>query len=192
MNKYYGLLELRNLAMPCIQWREFSQDISFNSDCLWTVRAANQYGMDIPLPCKLGISSDEMQLYASALSAKYDLVIVSEYFFASISGVLLISLDEIIIEWTYGDSQRLTRHGYVEETMQLSFQNNTTTTHKLDGKIVDELTQYARSIRYRYRDELLSSRVVVLEWSVIAPNRTKAPSYHYLAGDLIFYDFRIA
>ena len=193
MNKYLGLLELKSLPLPCIEWEEFKMDSHFNEDCLWTVRVANWKGVDISLPCRLGITSQEVTEYASKLSAQYDLVTVSEYFFAQISGVLLVDFDNFVIEWTYGDSQRLTRHGFVEETIYLHFSNLTMGKSKLDEAITEKLYQYAHLIRYSYRDDLLSSKSVVLEWSLTAPAevRDSCRKYHYSADQLIFYDFRI-
>lgn len=193
MNKYLGLLELRRLPLPCIQWEEFKMGCHFSEDCLWTVRVANREGVDTSLPCKLGITSDEVVQYALRLSSQYDLVIVSEYFFAHISGVLMVNFDELIIEWTYGDSHRLTRQGFVEENIHLRFPTPAIGKSKLDETIVKKLYQYANLIWYRYRDNLLSNKSVVLEWSLTAPANIKDSSkkYHYSAGQIIFYDFRI-
>jgi len=193
MNKYLGLLELKKLPLPCVQWEEFKVGRHFSEDCLWTVRVANREGVDTSLPCKLGITADEVVQYASKLSSKYDLVIVSEYFFAHISGVLMVNFDGLIIEWTYGDSHRLTRHGIVEENIHLQFPALTMGKNKLDEAIVKKLYQYANLIRYLYRDDLLTSKSVVLEWSLTAPAEMKdfSKKYHYSADQIIFYDFRI-
>lgn len=193
MNKYFGLLELKSLPLPCVEWEEFKTDSHFNQDCLWAVRVANWKGVDISLPCRLGITSKEVIEYASELSLQYDLVIVSEYFFSKISGVLLVNFDDFVIEWTYGDSHRLTRHGFVEETICLHFSNLTIGKSKLDEAITKKLYQYAHTIRYLYRDDLLSSKSVVLEWSLTAPAEVKdfSRNYHYSADQLIFYDFRM-
>lgn len=193
MNKYLGLLELKSLPLPCIEWEAFKTGSHFNEDCLWTVRVANWKGVDISLPCRLGITSKEVTEFASKLSSQYDLIIVSEYFFAKISGVLLVCFDDFVIEWTYGDSHRLTRHGLVEESMYLHFSNLVTKKSKLDEAITKKLYQYAHSIRYHYRDDLLSDKAVVLEWSLTdsAESKDSCRSYHYSAGQLIFYDFRI-
>jgi len=127
------------------------------------------------------------------MSSQYDLVIVSKYFFAQISGVLLVDFDSFIIEWTYGDSHRLTRHGIVEETIYLHFSNLTMEKSKLDKAITKKLYQYAHLIWHLYRDDLLSNKFVVLEWSLTAPAEVKdsSRSYCYSANQLIFYDFRI-
>lgn len=193
MNKYLGLLELKSLPLPCVEWEEFKTDSHFDKGCLWAVRVANLNGVDISLPCRLGITSKEVTEYASKLSLQYDLVIVSEYFFAKISGVLLVDFDNFVIEWTYGDSHRLTRHGFVEETIYVHFSNLTTGKNKLDESTTKKLYQYAHSIRYLYRDDLLSSKSVVLEWSLTAPTEAKSfnRGYHYSADQLVFYDFRI-
>ena len=196
MNKYRGLLELKSLPLPCIEWvewEEFKANKYSNIDCLWTVRAANLKGADFSLPCTLGITLEEATEYASKLSLKYDLVILSEYFYAKISGVLLVNFDSFIIEWTYGDSHRLTRHGFVEETIFGYFSNLTASKSKLDEAITNKLCQYAHSIRYYYRDDLLTSKSVILEWSLTAPLEIESfsRSYRYSAEQLIFYDFRI-
>lgn len=191
MNKYFGLLELKHMGIPCIEWQEYTNDILLDSNCKWTVRVANRYGKDTSLPHKIGISASDAYITARTWKNKYDLVIISEFFKAKISGNLLISYNSVAIEWVYGNSTDLTRKGFLEENIQITFcediQNKNTL---LDKSVFLKLMQYAVYIKNKYMENLLDGKAAILEWSIIECDRNVAKC-NYIEGELIFYDFRI-
>ncbi len=191
MNKYVGLLELKHIGIPCIEWQEYSNDIFLDSNCKWTVRVANRYGKDTSLPHKIGVSASDAHITARIWKNKYDLVIISEFFKAKISGNLLISYNSVVVEWVYGNSTDLTRKGLLEENIQLTFSEDIQSKNTLLGKSVfSKLMQYAVYIKNKYMENLLDGRAVILEWSITEYDRGVVKC-NYKEDELIFYDFRI-
>lgn len=191
MNKYHGLLELKYLGLPCIEWYEYSEEIILNENCKWTVRVANRYGKDTSLPYKIGISAPDAYKIASSWIKKFDFVIISEYFEAKISGNLLITYDNVVIEWVKGNSTDLTRKGVWEENIQLAYREDITNKITLlDKTIFSKLIQYAICVRNKYLDILLDRMTVILEWSIIGWDES-IMEYNYKENEIIFYDLRM-
>lgn len=193
MNKYEGLMELSHLGVPCIEWNEYNSDMELSENVLWTVRVANKYGKDMCFPCKLGVSANEALEYADHLNDRYDLVMISEYFSADISGNLGILADKIVIEWTYGNSRNLTEYGFFEESISITdredFENKDS---RLNKKVYEKLFQYGINIKNTYRGFVIDNKFVILEWSIIAePEESQCQKQGYKGGKLIFYDLRI-
>ena len=64
MNKLMGFFELKDLDIPTIPWREYDMGIKLDSRILWTIRTAIFRGDDLNLPRKVGVDSDEAELFA--------------------------------------------------------------------------------------------------------------------------------
>lgn len=191
MNKYYGLLELRYLKLPCIKWREYSDEIFLDPKYKWTVRVANRYGKDTSLPHKIGVSALDAHKTARDWKNKFDLVIISEFFKAKISGNLLITYNSVIIEWVYGNSTDLTRQGALEENIQVIYHEDIRNKEVLlNKKIFLKLMQHAVYVKNKYLEKLLDGKVIILEWSIIDCEGNVAECC-YIENELIFYDFRI-
>ena len=94
MNKLLGFYELRESALPAIQWREYSDETILDNKKLWTIRSAVYRGSDLNLPRKVGCSSTEGMKFALDLKRKMGdggIVIYYPYFIAIKSGTLTVS-----------------------------------------------------------------------------------------------------
>jgi len=70
MNKLLGFYELRESALPAIQWREYSDETILDNNKLWTIRSAVYRGSDLNLPRKVGCSGTEGMKFALDLKRK--------------------------------------------------------------------------------------------------------------------------
>lgn len=191
LNKYCGLLELKYLGLPCVEWKEYYNGIFLNSNCKWSVRVANRYGRDTSLPHEIGVSALDAYKFADSWNKEYDLVIVSEYFKAKISGNILITYDDVVIEWTKGNSTDLTRKGIWEEHIRFAYKENVIDRNVLLNRtILSKLIHYATYIRNKYLGNLLEGKAIILEWSIIDFD-ADITEYHYKENEIIFYDLRI-
>ncbi len=191
MNKYYGLLEIDALGLPAIKWMDYQEGMKLNENCLWTIRTANNGNRDMYLPHKIGISADEAYVFAKKCKKYYDHVFASEFFYAKISGSLMIDLSGAVIEWVEGNSTELTRHGKVNETIRIFFDsNNDSVKTILSNSVFEKLKEYARVVAYKEKEYLFDNKLIIMEWSIIDSNKTHS-YYSYKEGELIFYDMRI-
>ena len=59
MNKLMGFLELKDLNLPAVPWKEFNDKVSFDEKLLWTVRTAVEKGEDLNLPRVVGVDAKD-------------------------------------------------------------------------------------------------------------------------------------
>lgn len=170
MNKLLGFYELRESALPAIQWREYSDETILDNKKLWTIRSAVYRGSDLNLPRKVGCSSTEGMKFALDLKRKMGdggIVIYYPYFIAIKSGTLNVYQDRIVIEGVKEDLWNL-----------VTYSNRDVTIIFNDGKInidgdefffskneINELLGYVPKIRHMFREYLLEGKSVLIEWS---------------------------
>lgn len=191
MNKYCGLLEIKFLKLPDLEWIEYNEKTTLNPNKLWTVRTANDFGNNIELPHKIGVSSEEAYKCAISWEEKYDHVLINECFNAKISGNIMVYLEGAVIEWVKGNSTDLTRKGRVDETICLLFKEyNKIVKTCLDTKVFEKLKSYAKYIAYKERNYLLDDKAIIVEWSVV-DSKNNEIEYSYSENEIVFYDLRI-
>ncbi len=172
MNKYIGLLTLKEYRFPTINWKCFNQDTLLDASFLWTIRLAAYYDSnDFGLPCYLGMKSDDaickgLDLYRSYDMSEY-IIMCYPYFVAIKSGTIDLRQDYDVIEVVFGNCTELTRNNNVDLTM--IFKDNGYNTIG-DDTILDEdeinlLYRYMKLAKYRFRDESLNGCIIILEWS---------------------------
>ena len=54
MNKLMGFLELKEMNLPAVPWKQYSGSEKMDEQYLWTVRCAKYWGDDLNLPRCVG------------------------------------------------------------------------------------------------------------------------------------------
>lgn len=67
MNKLMGFLELQNMNLPSVPWKEYKGNEELQEDLLWTVRSAVFRGNDLNLPRLVGADAIEAKEFADGL-----------------------------------------------------------------------------------------------------------------------------
>ena len=101
MNKLMGFLELKEMMLPSIPWKQYTGNEELSDDFLWTIRSAVYRGDDLNLPRSVGKDADESKKFADDLLRKINdngMVIYYPYFVAKKSGTLEVRRDCVVIE----------------------------------------------------------------------------------------------
>lgn len=193
MNKLMGFLELKSLNLPAVPWKEYTGEEFLQNDLLWTIRCAVFRGQDLNLPRLVGGVADQAKSFADKLLSQLHnngMVIYYPYFIANKSGTLEVRSNRIIIEAVQSDLWNMVTFSDREVTLQ----------YIDDEEIVDGneqflseterkmLLSYVREVRRAFRDEMLTGKSILLEWSFAQNcNLNKHP-----VGDeyLVFYEAR--
>ena len=194
MNKLMGLLELKEMRLPSIPWRQYTGKEELNDQLLWTIRCAVYRGDDLNLPRSVGKNSAESKRFADALLRKINdngIVIYYPYFFAKKSGTLEVRNSSVVIEAVKEDLWNLVTYSDREVTVicrngsEKEFVGNR---EFLTESEQEEILKYVPEIKKLFRDDLLEGRAALLEWSyAVSCDRDKN-----LASEdyLVFYEAR--
>lgn len=194
MNKLMGFLELKEMNLPSIPWRQYTGNEDFSEDFLWTIRSAIYRGNDLNLPRSVGKSSKESKRFADNLLRQMNergMVIYYPYFIANKSGTLEVRSDSIIIEAVKDDLWNLVTFSECEETViindkdEMSFIGNG---EFLKSTEISQLLFHIPEIKKIFRDDLLEGKAALLEWSYAfsCNSNKKAINDEYL----VFYEAR--
>lgn len=195
MNKLMGFYELRNLSLPTIPWREYTPDVIFHDEYLWTVRSAVFFGNDMNLPRLVGKEASEAMKFANKIYKeinKNGIVVYYPYFIAHKSGTLNVHRNKTIIEAVDDDLWNLVTNQDMD--VSLTYDNNNTliscygNEKFLTNEEIEQLLFYARSIARTFRDELIEGCSMLLEWSFASSCNKEMK----LIGEpyLVFYEIR--
>lgn len=188
-----GFFELKSMDLPSVQWKEYLGDEILDPDVLWTVRSAVFYGDDLNLPRAVGVTAQEATTFAKTLCSKLKdlgMVIYYPYFIANKSGTLNIYRDRIIVEAVPNDLWNLVTYSDRTVTYELSekgIKADGKQTFLTDGEL-NQITSRVPAIRRAFRDDLLTGKSILLEWSLAQKsNIAKKP-----VGEefLVFYELR--
>lgn len=193
MNKLMGFLELKEMRLPSIPWKEYTEDEVLNDEYLWTIRSAIYRGDDLNLPRLVGASSTESQDFANKLLKKIGnsgIVIYYPYFIAKKSGTLEVQGNAVIIEAVKEDLWNLVSFSDRDVTIIIKEQKEECIG---DSDFLNEdekksILKYVPEIKRIFRDELLEGRSALLEWSFAnSCDKEKKP-----IGEeyLVFYEAR--
>ena len=194
MNKLMGFLELKEMNLPSVPWRQYTGNERFSDDFLWTVRSAVYRGDDLNLPRAVGKSAAEAKEFADKLLSRLrdtGIVVFYPYFIAKKSGTLEVKRNSVIIEAVKEDLWNLVTYSDREVTVIIP-ENETRVMHGnqefLSDKEIDELLKYIPEIKKLFRDDLLEGRSALLEWSyAVSCNEKKEPVNEPY---LVFYEAR--
>lgn len=194
MNKLMGFLELNEMRLPSIPWKQYTGVERLDEKYLWTIRSAVYSGDDLSLPRSVGKSAEESKQFADRLLKKLDdrgMVIYYPYFIARKSGTLEVQKNRIIVEAVKDDLWNLVTNSECEIT--LIYDNDKELYCKGNREFLDEnekqqLLKHVPEIRKLFRDDLLYDKSVLLEWSyALSCNNKKEPiDEEYL----VFYEVR--
>lgn len=194
MNKLMGFLELKEMSLPSIPWKQYTGNEKLDEKYLWTIRSAVYRGEDLNLPRLVGEDAENATKFAENLLYKLGnngMVIFYPYFIANKSGTLEVKRNSIIIEavkedlWnlvTYSDHEVTIIYHDNQEPEYMGNKNFLKTNEK------EQLLKYVPEIRKLFKDDLLEGKSALLEWSFAVPcDVNKNP-----AGDeyLVFYEAR--
>lgn len=194
MNKLMGFLELKEMNLPSIPWKQYTGNEKFSIDYLWTVRSAVYRGEDLNLPRLVGKESEESKQFADNLlkqMGEKGIVIYYPYFIAKKSGTLEVRNDSVIIEAVKDDLWNLVTYFDCEVTIIIDY--NCKRTYKgnrdfMSDQEVQKILTYVPEIKKIFREDLLEGKSALLEWSyALSCGRDRQPiSEEYL----VFYEAR--
>jgi hypothetical protein len=171
MNKLMGFLELREMKLPSVPWKQYTGEEEFEDKYLWTVRSAVYRGDDLNLPRSVGKCSKTSQKFADQLLKKMrdnGIVIYYPYFIAKKSGTLEVKSDKVIVEAVKDDLWNLVTYSDREVTIITDSNGDRVTSGNanfLKKKELDNLEKYVPEIRKLFREDLLEGKSALLEWS---------------------------
>lgn len=171
MNKLMGFMELREMRLPSVPWKQYTGEEEFSDDYLWTVRSAVYRGNDLNLPRSVGENSEISKMFADQLLKKINnngIVVYYPYFIAKKSGTLEVKIDKTIIEAVENDLWNLVTYSNCEVTIITNFDGNKTffgNKNFLDIEEQDRIYKHIPEIRRLFRDDLLQGKSALLEWS---------------------------
>lgn len=193
MNKLMGFLELREMKLPSVPWKEYTGKEELNSNLLWTIRSAVYRGNDLNLPRLVGATSDTAVAYGKKLLNEMKdkgIVIYYPFFLANKSGNLEVRGDMTIIEAIKGDLWNMVTYSGRDITIQYT-SDRTIINGKEDFLTEEEqrlILGYVGEVKKKFREDLVENKSVLLEWSLAQNcNLNREP-----IGDeyLVFYEIR--
>ena len=194
MNKLMGFLELKEMKLPSVPWKQYTGKENFEDRYLWTVRSAVYRGNDLNLPRSIGESSKVSKKFADQLLKEMNnngIVIYYPYFIANKSGTLEVWSDKVIIEAVKDDLWNLVTYSEREVTIITDIDGNKSiigNANFISNEELDSLSKHIPEIRKLFRNDLLQGKAALLEWSFAQScNASKEP-----IGEkyLVFYEAR--
>ena len=186
MNKLMGFLELKEMSLPSIPWKQYTGNEKLDEKYLWTIRSAVYRGEDLNLPRLVGEDAENATKFADTLLHKLGnngMVIFYPYFIANKSGTLEVKRNSVIIEAvTYSDHEVTIIYHDNQEPEYMGNKNFLKTNEK------EQLLKYVPEIKKLFKDDLLEGKSALLEWSfaVSCDINKKTVGDEYL----VFYEAR--
>lgn len=194
MNKLMGFLELKEMNLPAIPWRQYTGTEELSDRYLWTIRSAVFRGDDLNLPRSVGKNAKESKEFADNLLLKMrdnGIVIYYPYFVAKKSGTLEVRGNSVVIEAVKDDLWNLVTYSDREVTIMIHPNGDTDFIGNdsfLSEEELKQLTKHVPEIKKIFRDDLLQGNAALLEWSFAL----SCDSNKELVGNeyLVFYEAR--
>ena len=189
-----GFLELKEMKLPSVPWKQYTGKENFEDRYLWTVRSAVYRGNDLNLPRSIGESSKVSKKFADQLLKEMNnngIVIYYPYFIANKSGTLEVRSDKVIIEAVKDELWNLVTYSEREVTIITDIDGNKSiigNANFISNEELDSLSKHIPEIRKLFRNDLLQGKAALLEWSFAQScNASKEP-----IGEkyLVFYEAR--
>ena len=189
-----GFLELKEMKLPSVPWKQYTGKENFEDRYLWTVRSAVYRGNDLNLPRSIGESSKVSKKFADQLLKEMNnngIVIYYQYFIANKSGTLEVRSDKVIIEAVKDELWNLVTYSEREVTIITDIDGNKSiigNANFISNEELDSLSKHIPEIRKLFRNDLLQGKAALLEWSFAQScNASKEP-----IGEkyLVFYEAR--
>ena len=171
MNKLMGFLELKEMKLPSVPWKQYTGEEKFEDRYLWTVRSAVYRGNDLNLPRSVGESSKISKKFADQLLKDINnngIVIYYPYFIANKSGTLEVRSNKIIIDAVKKDLWNLVTYSDRDVTIIIDADDSKSIIGNesfMSNKELDSLSKHIPEIRKLFRNDLLQGKSALLEWS---------------------------
>mgnify|MGYP000012428780 FL=1 len=167
MNKLMGFLELKEMDLPAVPWKQYSGSEKMDDHYLWTVRCAKYRGDDLNLPRCVGKDAETATAFAEKLHRRINgIVVFYPYFIAEKSGTLLVNKDKVIIEAVHDDLWNLVTHG--ERDVSITYKEDSREYNGNWDFLLDteqkNILSHVPEIKRTFRNELFS-KDILLEWS---------------------------
>lgn len=194
MNKLMGFLELKEMRLPSVPWRQYTGEEKLSTEFLWTVRSAVYRGDDLNLPRSVGKNAEESKNFADKLLEKLQdkgIVVFYPYFIAKKSGTLEVANNRVVVEAVKEDLWNLVT--YSDRDVTLVINDNKEVEYYGDEEFLKEdevgqLLKHVPEIKKLFRDDLLEGKSALLEWSfAVSCNEKKEPINDPY---LVFYEAR--
>lgn len=189
-----GFLELKEMNLPSIPWKEYKDSTKLQEGILWTVRSAVYRGDDLNLPRLVGAKADEANQFALRLKNQLGIngmVIYYPYFIANKSGTLEVRSNSIVIEAVRDDLWNLVTYSDRDVTVLINEQSKRSFIGEKSFLTEDELSGlevHVPEIRKVFREELLEGKSALFEWSyAVSCDESKNPLKEEY---LVFYEAR--
>lgn len=189
-----GFLELKNMRLPSIPWKQYTGNEKLSDNFLWTIRSAVYRGDDMNLPRSVGKNAEKSKEFADHLLRKINdngMVIYYPYFIAKKSGTLEVRRNSVIIEAVSEDLWNLVT--YSDREVTIIQKDDGTRTISGNNKFLtteeqSQLYKHIPEIRKLFRDDLLQGYSALLEWSFAQScDANKIPTGNEY---LVFYEAR--
>lgn len=194
MNKLMGFLELKEMSLPSIPWKQYTGNEKLDDRYLWTIRSAVYRGDDLNLPRSVGENAENSMKFADSLLKKMGnngMVIYYPYFVAKKSGTIEVSRNRIVIEAVKEDLWNLVT--YSDHEVTIIYHDNEESECMgnkdfLNDNEKKQLLKYVPEVKKIFKDDLLEGRSALLEWSFAfsCDNEKKPCGEEYL----VFYEAR--
>ncbi len=194
MNKLMGFLELKEMRLPGVPWKQYTGQEKLNEDLLWTIRSAVYRGNDLNLPRSVGKNSEESKKFADKLLKQMDnigIVIYYPYFIAKKSGTLEVRKNSIVIEAVKDDLWNLVTDSDREVTIMMDYEQEPRyigNRNFLEINEIKQILKYIPEIKRIFKDDLTQGKAALLEWSyAFSCNKKREPVDNEY---LVFYEIR--
>lgn len=171
MNKLMGFLELKEMRLPSIPWKQYQGNEKLDHNRLWTIRSAVYQGDDFNLPRSVGKNASQSKEFADKLLSQLGengIVIYYPYFIANKSGTLEVRNSSIVIEAVKSDLWNLVTNSDRDVTIQISNEYGTKyngNKNFLSSAEIDRIVGNVPEIRKLFRNDILEGKGALLEWS---------------------------
>lgn len=188
-----GFLELKEMRLPSVPWKQYTGGEKLQDDILWTIRSAVYRGNDLNLPRLVGAQGNEAKKFADKLISQIGengIVIYYPYFIAKKSGTLCVGKNKIVIEAVKDDLWNLVTYSEREVTIIISDENIQVLGNNqfLSEREICDLKKYVLEVRKVFRNYIIEGKEILLEWSFAC----SCDKNKNLQNDeqLVFYEIR--
>jgi hypothetical protein len=173
VNKYQGLVLLRELGFPTISWQILTNESKFDDKFTWTIRTVKKEGHDYGLPVYLNLNGKEATEISERLLNEQDvergyLYLYYPYFISTKTGTVLLDATTSILEAVRDNNANLTRRNMLDVSMKYSTKKWHTAygcTSFFDNLELEALEKQVNLLRRKFNVFLYDMATIIAEWS---------------------------
>ena len=193
MNKLEGFFALQKIDIPSVQWRLYTPDMVLDPSILWTIRCAVMRGNDWNLPRLIGATACQAKKFAKEtyrMLGDGAIIIYYPFFIADKSGTMEIHNKNVVIEAITGDLWKLVTENNKDITIMKDDTNRQVIGNQDFFTLAEEkeLFSYIPKIKAACKNDIVSGKSVLLEWSFSYKSDLKKQPVG--KRQLLFYEIR--